>query len=91
MKLKLLFKHLQDNRPFGPVLAYESVIEFQKRGLVHSHIILFIDQVAKFALQDPLQIVNLISAEIPPLSGHSLRETVLRHMVHNPCKSSAAS
>ena len=91
MKLKLLLKHLQDNSPFGCVLAHVSVIEFQKRGLVHSHIILFIDQDAKFALQDPLQIDNHISAEIRPPSDHSLRETVLRQMIHNPCNSSAAS
>ncbi len=73
VKLKLLLKLLQDNRLFGRVLAHVSVIEFRKRGHVHSHIILSIDQERKFALQDPLQIDNHISAEIPPPSDHSLR------------------
>ena len=89
MKFKLLLKHLQENRPFGRILAFVSVIEFQKRSLVHSHIILFMDQAAEFSFQDPLQIDKHTSAEIPPLSDTGLRETVLWHMIHNPCNSSA--
>ena len=32
IKLKLLLKHLKNDRPFGPITAFVSVIEFQKRG-----------------------------------------------------------
>ena len=85
MKLKLLLAYLKDASPFGCVLAYVSVIEFQKRGLVHAHIILFLDQTAKFSLQDPLELDKFISAEIPPNSTPELRNTVLRHMIHKPC------
>ena len=31
MKLKLLLKHLKDDRPFEPITAFVSVTEFQKR------------------------------------------------------------
>ena len=72
MKLKLLLAYLKDARPFGCVLAYFSVIEFQKRGLVHADIISFLDQPTKFSLQDPLKVDKFISAEIPPNSTPEL-------------------
>ena len=85
MKLKLLLKHLKDGRQFGPITAFVSAIEFEKRGLVHAHVIIFLDAVAKFSLQDPRNIDKLISAEIPPVISPHLRELVLKHMVHDPC------
>ena len=85
MKLKLLLAYLKDASPFGCVLAYVSVTEFQKKGLVHAHIILFLYQPAKFSLQDPLKLDTFILPEIPPNSTPELRNTVLRHMIHKPC------
>ena len=85
MKLKLLLKHLKDDRLFEPIIAFVRVIEFQKRGLVQAHAIIFLDAVAKFSLQVPSNIDNLISAEITPVTSPHLRELVLKHMVHDPC------
>ena len=85
MKLKLLLKHLKEQKPFGQITAFVSVIEFQKRGFVHTHIIIFLDQGARFSLQDPTIIDTLISAEIPPVTSPHLRELVLKHMIHDPC------
>ena len=85
MKLELLLKHLKDDTRFGPITAFVSVIQFQKRGLVHAYVINFLDAVAKFSLQGPSNIDELISAEIPPVTSPFLRELVLKHMVHDPC------
>ena len=73
MKLKLRLKHLKDE-PSGKLNAFVSVIEFQKRGSVHAHIISFFDDATKFSLQDPTKIDNLISAEIPPVTSPHLRD-----------------
>ena len=56
-----------------------------EKGLVHAHIILFLDQSAKFSLQDPLEVDKIISAEILSNSTPELRNTVLRFMIHKPC------
>ena len=81
MKLKLLLKHLKEDKPFGKITAFVSVIEFQKRGLVHAYLIIFLDQEAKFSLQGPTNIDMLISAEIPPATSPQLRELMLKHMI----------
>ena len=91
MKLKLIFMHLKGKSPFGRVLAHVSGIEFQKRGLMHVHIIPFLDQEAKFSLQDPLQVDKFISAEIPPNSMPHLRRPVLKHMIFKLCTDKASA
>ena len=80
MKLKLLFKHLKEDKPFRKLTSFVPVIEFQKRTLMHAHIISFLDDATKFSLQDPTKIENLISAEIPSVTSPHLRELVLKHM-----------
>ena len=62
-----------------------SAIEFQKRGLAHAHLTIFLDQEPKFSLQEPINIDWLISAEIPPVTSPHLRELVLKRMFHDPC------
>ena len=47
LKHKLLMMHLKKDKPFGRFVADVSVIEFQKRGLVHAHIIPFLHDEAK--------------------------------------------
>ena len=85
MKLRLVLEHFQELKPFGQIAAFVSVIEFQKRCLVHAHILISLDQEAKFSLQDPTNKYRLISAEIPPVTSPYLREAVLKHMIHDPC------
>ena len=43
LKLKLLLKHLTEDEPFAKLTGFVYVIEFQKRGLVHTHIITFLE------------------------------------------------
>lgn len=78
MKQRQLLKEIKSGT-FGEMLAYTYTIEFQKRGLPHSHNLLF--------LKSPLAITDideLICAELPPI-GTRLHEYVKRFMIHTPC------
>ncbi|KAE8184431.1 hypothetical protein CF328_g7858, partial [Tilletia controversa] len=60
-------------RLFGKLLYIIQIIEFQKRGLPHSHIV--------FAL--PVAAIDkIVSGEVPPETSPRLRELVLKYMVH---------
>ncbi len=59
MKQKILVTHLKEDQPFGRIVADVSVIEFQKRGLVHANIILFLDEEAKRALEIRNELIQL--------------------------------
>ncbi|KAL8162506.1 LOW QUALITY PROTEIN: hypothetical protein V2J09_013995, partial [Rumex salicifolius] len=62
-------------------------IEFQKRGLPHAHIVLFLDKEAK--IKSPTDIDKLISAELPdPSTDPELYRLVNELMMHGPCGSS---
>ncbi|CAM9746325.1 unnamed protein product [Phaeothamnion confervicola] len=81
-KLDELLRDLRSGDVFGPVDYEMKVIEFQKRGLPHAHI------VVKFVGDGPEathQIDDFIWAQIPSRQHGSLRDTVLKHMVHRNC------
>ncbi|XP_065831980.1 uncharacterized protein [Oscarella lobularis] len=66
---------------FGKVSAHVSTIEWQKRGLPHAHILLW--------LASPLmpgEIDAIISAEIPNKDSNlRLHDIVVTNMMHGPC------
>ncbi|XP_048441363.1 uncharacterized protein LOC125477912 [Pyrus x bretschneideri] len=68
----------------GKVLAYVYVIEFQKRGLPHVHMLLMLEENDK--LNSPDDYDQVVRAEIPnPNEEPELYGAVLRHMIHGPC------
>ena len=66
----------------GKIVAHVSVIEFQKRGLPHCHILIFFDERSK--LRTPDDVDSLISAEIP--TDRAMQKFVIRAMMHNECE-----
>ena len=66
---------------FGPTQAFMYSVEWQKRGLPHVHILLWLKE--KIHACD---IDKIISAEFPdPEDDPKLFDIVKRHMVHGPC------
>lgn len=66
---------------FGESSCYMYTIEWQKRGLPHAHILLWLKERIR-----PDQIDSVISAELPdPDLDRELYQIVRDHMIHNPC------
>ena len=83
-KLNNLLNDIFKHGVLGKVETHVQVIEFQKRGLPHVHILLH------FANDDKLEtahdINNLISAKIPdPIVNQDLYDVVKTCMIHGPC------
>ena len=85
---------------FGCAVAHLDVVEFQKRGLPHAHILVILAQHAR--PMTPEQVDSCVVAELPvaPLRDHyerladyenatrryeDLRELVVTHMIHHEC------
>jgi hypothetical protein len=68
----------------GKARAYIYVVEFQKRGLPHAHILLIMED--KYKPKTPDDIDRYISAEIPDPETHPRAyKAVTKHMIHGPC------
>ncbi|XP_011858756.1 PREDICTED: uncharacterized protein LOC105556283 [Vollenhovia emeryi] len=69
---------------FGEVKAFVYVIEFQKRGLPHVHMLVTLKQNCKISNSETVD--EYISAEIPdPAIDKNLYEIVMKNMIHGPC------
>ncbi|GJR29043.1 ATP-dependent DNA helicase PIF1-like protein [Tanacetum coccineum] len=65
-----------------PIIVY--VIEFQKRGLPHAHILLWLEEHCK--CKTPSEIDDIISAEMPsPTDDPDGYKVVTDYMLHGPC------
>lgn len=83
-KLKKMIKLFTDGQFFGILAAHIYVVEFQKRGLPHAHILLTLDQ--NHRLQTAADLDLVISAEIPDRETHPrLYQLVTSQMLHGPC------
>jgi hypothetical protein len=68
----------------GNVIAKIWVIEFQKRGLPHAHILLILDEASKLCIAEDYNL--MVSVEIlNPIHHPEAYETVISCMVHGPC------
>ncbi|XP_028801370.1 uncharacterized protein LOC114756588 [Neltuma alba] len=84
MKLKALMSTIKKKKIFGRVCADVYTVEFQKRGLPHAHILLFLDKNDR--PKDANDVDKVISAEIPDEEQDPvLFELVEKFMVHGPC------
>ncbi|XP_016168371.1 uncharacterized protein LOC107610905 [Arachis ipaensis] len=84
IKLDDLIDDLKEGKIFGKILGYVCTVEFQKRGLPHAHIILFMNN--EFKPQTPDDIDKHITAEIPDENERpNLYGAVQNYMVHGPC------
>ena len=83
-KLRSLLHDLTKQNVLGRAVAYTWVVEFQKRGLPHAHILLIVAEEDK--PRTPSHVDSVVSAEIPdPILQPALHKLVDTHMVHGPC------
>ncbi|KAK4519140.1 uncharacterized protein ATC70_009449 [Mucor velutinosus] len=84
MKLKELISDIK-TKPyiFGNVIGFTHVVEFQKRGLPHAHMVIIVDEPSRPTLET---YDKYVSAELPDQSKHpKAYATVVRNMMHTPC------
>nr|GEX77137.1 hypothetical protein [Tanacetum cinerariifolium] len=84
MKLDSLMKDLKERHIFGHVKGAVYTIEFQKRRLLHCHILLWLETEDK--ITTTAKIDRYILAEIPNKNEDlELYQIVTYHMMHGPC------
>src|SRR2546429_2100799 len=84
LKLNAITEDLFKKGVLGKVIAHVHVIEFQKRGLPHAHILMILAPEDK--PKTPEDFDRLVCAEIPDQNEQpKLFETVSKCMVHGPC------
>ena len=86
LKLSALLNDILTKGVLGRVVAHMYVIEFQKRGLPHAHILIIFDAADK--PNTPEDIDSIVSAQIPDQTLYpELYETIISCMLHGPCGS----
>ena len=84
LKRRALMKEIETKSVFGKKIAHVFTIEFQKRGLPHMHVLLFLHGADK--IQTCAQVDKAVCAEFPSYDNDpSLFETIKSCMVHGPC------
>ncbi|GJW86154.1 DNA helicase PIF1, ATP-dependent [Tanacetum coccineum] len=84
IKLTELLDDLMKKHVFGESHGVVYVIEFQKRGLPHAHILLWLEEHCK--CKTPSDIDDIISAKLPsPTDDPDAYKTVTDYMLHGPC------
>ena len=84
LKRKALMSAILKDSIFSSCAAHVYAIKFQKWGLPHMHLLLFLK--AEHKLLSPKIVDNIISTQWPdPITQPRLSEAVKRFMVHGPC------
>ena len=83
LKVQKLLEMLKSEMVFGKTQAWLYSIEWQKRGLPHCHLLLWLSAEHRVT---PDKIDDVICAEIPnPSIDPELHQIVMSNMVHGPC------
>ena len=86
IKLQVLLDKLLREHVLGVAIGYTWVIEFQKRGLPHGHLLLIVHPDDK--PRTPEHVDQVICAELPDgidPDQHELWKTISQCQVHGPC------
>lgn len=84
-KLQDLKDQLFKKAIFGKVPSNVHVIEFQKRGFPHAHMLIILK--SDFKITSPDQFDKFVRAELPDEKQHpTLYNLVLKHMMRGPCE-----
>jgi len=82
-KLVKLMDVLTKYHIYGETRCFFNSVEWQKRGLPHAHILLWLKEKIRIT-----QIDDVISTELPnPEEDHELFEIISKNMTHGPCGS----
>ena len=80
-KLKSLINYIVKHEVFGSVRCWMYSVEWQKRGLPHAHILIWLHK--KITSNE---IDDVISAEIPDKNvDKGLHDIIVKNMIHGPC------
>lgn len=83
-KFEILKAEIVTKKIFGDVAAYVYVIEFQKRGFPHAHLLLILK--SQFKPLNPEAYDKIVCAELPDRKKYPhLYSLVVKHMIHGPC------
>lgn len=83
-KVSKLIELLTVHKILGEIKGYLYTVEFQKRGLPHIHMLIYLEDGSIVKNIDNID--ELISAEIPDeFVNPKLYDMVKRHMIHGPC------
>jgi len=84
IKLKSLLDDLTEKSVLGKVVSHIHVVEFQKRGLPHAHILLILADQDKLKTTDDYD--NIVKAELPDKTlDPELFEIVKKFNIHGMC------
>ena len=72
---------------FGKCTGFTWTMEYQKRGLPHIHLLVYLSKEAKDNLNDPYVLDQVINAELPDASVfvQELFDIVASSLIHSPC------
>ncbi|XP_059147684.1 uncharacterized protein LOC131935318 [Physella acuta] len=84
LKLQQLLKDISEKKIFGRVVALVHVIEFQKRGLPHAHIVITVE--GEFKPRTSTIVNKVVVAELPDKEKFPrLFHVISSNMIHGPC------
>jgi len=90
LKLRALITLITEDCIFGRPVAHVYVIEFQKRGLPHAHILIILQESDK--PRNPSDYDRIVCAELPDETLYpELYKTVTSCILHGPCGAANAN